>query len=61
MVANFENWLFSNLFRIVETVNDNVQPVTVVPKVANPDVKNIGRNDPCWCGSGKKYKKCHGK
>jgi preprotein translocase subunit SecA len=21
---------------------------------------NIGRNDPCWCGSGKKYKKCHG-
>ncbi len=18
-----------------------------------------GRNDPCWCGSGKKYKKCH--
>ena len=21
----------------------------------------LGRNDPCWCGSGKKYKKCHGK
>ncbi|OGZ59009.1 MAG: preprotein translocase subunit SecA [Candidatus Spechtbacteria bacterium RIFCSPHIGHO2_02_FULL_43_15b] len=21
----------------------------------------VGRNDPCWCGSGKKYKKCHGK
>lgn len=21
--------------------------------------KNIGRNDPCWCGSGKKWKKCH--
>ena len=20
-----------------------------------------GRNDPCWCGSGQKYKKCHGK
>jgi len=20
----------------------------------------IGRNDPCWCGSGLKYKKCHG-
>ncbi|HWO49514.1 MAG: SEC-C metal-binding domain-containing protein [Solirubrobacterales bacterium] len=20
----------------------------------------MGRNDPCWCGSGKKYKKCHG-
>jgi methionyl aminopeptidase len=21
--------------------------------------EKIGRNDPCWCGSGKKYKKCH--
>jgi len=21
----------------------------------------IGRNDPCYCGSGKKYKKCHGR
>jgi preprotein translocase subunit SecA len=21
----------------------------------------IGRNEPCWCGSGKKFKKCHGK
>jgi preprotein translocase subunit SecA len=22
--------------------------------------EKLGRNDPCWCGSGKKYKKCHG-
>lgn len=21
--------------------------------------KKPGRNEPCWCGSGKKYKKCH--
>ena len=21
--------------------------------------KKVGRNEPCWCGSGKKYKKCH--
>jgi preprotein translocase subunit SecA len=28
------------------------KPVTAEPKV--------GRNDPCPCGSGKKYKKCHG-
>jgi preprotein translocase subunit SecA len=28
------------------------QPVRAGPK--------IGRNDPCWCGSGKKYKRCHG-
>jgi preprotein translocase subunit SecA len=24
------------------------------------DRDKVGRNDPCWCGSGKKYKKCHG-
>jgi preprotein translocase subunit SecA len=24
------------------------------------DHKDVGRNDPCWCGSGKKFKKCHG-
>ncbi len=23
--------------------------------------KKLGRNEPCWCGSGKKYKHCHGK
>jgi preprotein translocase subunit SecA len=22
--------------------------------------KKLGRNDPCFCGSGKKYKRCHG-
>ena len=25
------------------------------------DDKKVGRNDPCHCGSGKKFKKCHGK
>ncbi len=24
------------------------------------DNEQLGRNDPCWCGSGKKFKKCHG-
>ena len=31
---------------------------------ANQPVENgpkVGRNDPCPCGSGKKYKHCHGK
>ena len=28
------------------------------PAAAGP---KIGRNDPCHCGSGKKYKQCHGK
>ncbi len=30
-------------------------------KPRDDDGKKVGRNDPCPCGSGKKYKKCHGK
>jgi preprotein translocase subunit SecA len=26
-----------------------------------PSGARIGRNDPCWCESGLKYKKCHGR
>jgi preprotein translocase subunit SecA len=32
---------------------------TMVPTVKAPHEK-IGRNEPCWCGSGKKFKLCHG-
>ena len=31
-----------------------------IPLYPSPTHK-LGRNDPCWCGSGKKYKHCHGK
>ena len=24
------------------------------------DHRDVGRNEPCWCGSGKKFKRCHG-
>ncbi|MDR1358846.1 MAG: SEC-C domain-containing protein [Coriobacteriales bacterium] len=24
------------------------------------NAQGVGRNDPCWCGSGKKFKNCHG-
>ena len=36
-----------------EAITDSHRPLA--PKKAP-----VGRNDPCWCGSGKKYKKCHG-
>lgn len=41
--------------------NDRVTQFVPLPRPAratNP--RKIGRNDPCPCGSGKKYKKCHG-
>jgi preprotein translocase subunit SecA len=28
--------------------------------IVKSEKENVGRNDPCWCGSGKKFKKCHG-
>ena len=28
-------------------------------QTASGQQKKLGRNDPCWCGSGKKWKKCH--
>ena len=35
------------------------EPVTVQQRRVDEN-EQIGRNDPCWCGSGKKFKKCHG-
>jgi preprotein translocase subunit SecA len=32
----------------------------VSPSAVAADWTNVGRNDPCPCGSGKKFKKCHG-
>jgi len=38
---------------------DGGSPVAVEQRVVSEE-ERIGRNDPCWCGSGLKYKKCHG-
>jgi preprotein translocase subunit SecA len=48
----------------VEDLTEQRQPARVggddVVKTVKREEPKIGRNDPCWCGSGKKYKKCHG-
>ena len=36
------------------------QPEQEEGKTVRRDQPKVGRNDPCPCGSGKKYKKCHG-
>jgi len=50
--------------KLVESRNENIveeQNQQVKPKVQPIRVEQkIGRNDPCPCGSGKKYKNCHG-
>ncbi len=37
-----------------------VEALPVVEQRRVDESEQIGRNDPCWCGSGRKYKKCHG-
>ena len=36
------------------------EAMPVVEQRVVDDEHQVGRNDPCWCGSGKKFKKCHG-
>jgi len=58
--------IFNEPVKLVET-KDSAEsltkdgPVSVSNKTnTTPDGAEIGRNDPCYCGSGKKFKKCHG-
>lgn len=45
--------------RVADATSTNLDGQQVNKTVVNKE-KKIGRNDPCPCGSGKKYKKCHG-
>ena len=51
-----------NIGRKEPAVNQllEVDPVLGI-KIISPGIQKpkLGRNDPCWCGSGKKWKKCH--
>jgi preprotein translocase subunit SecA len=43
--------------RKAQNANNSQRPISNV----HTSEQKVGRNDPCPCGSGKKYKKCHGK
>jgi len=43
-----------------EYYDDEAQMPPPVEQRVLADEEQVGRNDPCWCGSGKKFKKCHG-
>ncbi len=38
--------------------DDEAEPAS--PQTVVRDERKVGRNEPCPCGSGKKYKQCHG-
>ncbi len=46
-----------------QSLDEEGQEAGMMPVVEQrvlDDEHQVGRNDPCWCGSGQKYKKCHG-
>ena len=43
-----------------DAVPEFVEDAPVITQVIKGEHEKVGRNDPCPCGSGKKYKKCHG-
>lgn len=70
MIANIQNETVKALFHVTVQTEAERKSVAVVtgtsgggddarPRTFKSD-KKVGRNDPCPCGSGKKYKKCHG-
>jgi len=50
----------SNVTYSAPTETGEVQTMVDAATVA-PAVPRVGRNEPCPCGSGKKYKHCHGR
>jgi len=67
LLANFETWLAENQGKFQEPnlksqINSNNQPLNIPNSKLNiqDSMQKVGRNDPCPCNSGKKYKKCHG-
>lgn len=55
LVKTSANLTNSNKFQPIST--SEIEGFKVIPP--GTAHKKLGRNDPCWCGSGKKYKKCH--
>lgn len=60
LIGSIESEVAHKLFRLnpVAQPTNNVATKTVKNN-KNKSQKKIGRNDECWCGSGKKWKKCH--
>ena len=63
LFKNFRGWVFENIFRLTsEKPKENTERGEIREIHQHKEqYKGVGRNNPCPCGSGKKYKKCHGK
>jgi preprotein translocase subunit SecA len=73
LLANIRQTISHAIYHVSISTNTQAQPQSQVPgqvrenrpdqaavPAAKVNGKKLGRNDPCFCGSGKKYKRCHG-
>ncbi len=61
-IEESKNGVTTNIREKGKSVYDRMQESAASGPVSQvKNVKKVGRNDPCPCGSGKKYKKCHGR
>ncbi len=49
----------AQLWRDLEPTPVIERDLAAIAPFATPRASTLGRNDPCWCGSGRKYKQCH--
>ncbi len=67
MLADFEEWMAANAERLRAMTNGHPEAqskdLRILRSTQNDrgDQPKVGRNEPCPCGSGKKYKRCHEK
>lgn len=54
------NSIVEKRHKTLRTMYKNYRVLNEIPEVQSISQRKIGRNDPCICGSGKKYKKCCG-
>jgi hypothetical protein len=52
------NSTFIGTVHAVVRIGESIPPVA--RQASEGPIRKIGKNDPCYCGSGKKYKRCHG-
>ena len=72
MFKEMEEAFKEQVFSLIGTIQESAKPEENSPKqtlvmshtepseISGKKEKEVGRNDPCPCGSGKKYKRCHG-
>jgi preprotein translocase subunit SecA len=62
LLANVQHDVVHHIYHVSLVKKEAATPLTAAShQEAVPAGKKVGRNDPCPCGSGKKYKRCCGK